>query len=331
MKSPVFDFESTTTAILFNESPLIHLGPEITTAYTTARDARQVFVLMTPSASNLTPPLHQLLSRDECMWMVGAEDGTTYNAFTGQPYHWTGVVFEALDGVAEDFKRPGDENDGGIIEIRAELYHPARENTVIGELAESVFTLVTGSIPLGWGLHEPVSEPWHKRSLTDHAFHRAPMTSQYTVVGRPRPGTTASTLAVLTVERSSRGVHESIVFWAASPEPADAELIEEFGFGMHRLAVRSAVLAHAVLLPQLAVPSRFHGLTVPCVAVFGPEALSFRGPERALADTAGAGHFVGVPPLQSLVVDYVQQPTVGRDHPLEEHEALVIRLAPPRF
>ena len=331
MRSPLFDFESTTTAILFNESPLIHLSPEITTAYTTARDARQVFVLMTPTGSHLTPPLHHLLLREECMWMVGSADGTTYNAFTGQPYRWTGSVFEALDGVAEDFKHPGDENDGGIIEIRAELFHPARDNTVIGELPETLFSLITGSIPLGWGLHEPVSEPWHQRSLTNHAFHRAPMTSQYVVVGRPRPGTSESTLAVLTVERSSRGVHESIILWAASPDPADAELVEEFGFAMHRLAVRSAVLAHAVLMPQLAVPSRFHGVSVPSIAVFGPEALSFRGPERAVADTAGAGHLIGVPPVQSLVVNYIQQPTVGRDHPLEEHGNLLARLAPPRL
>ncbi|MET1155526.1 DUF6177 family protein [Arthrobacter sp.] len=330
MHASAFDFHTGRTAVVFQDKPLAFLSPALTRAYVAARDSERQFVVMTPSASKLTLPLYQLLQRDGCIWMASAADGTFYNGFTGQQYRWNGDVFAAEEQLAPDYLQAPAGADG-VVQARGEILHPASESTRIGEFAAALFCELTGAEPAGWGIHEPVSEPWDTAELTRYCYDTAPMTSNIIVVGRPRPGTEVPSIGVLTVTRSSTGVHESVELFCESVDPLTEDELASFGSAMHRAHARTALAGHTMLLDQLAFPARFTGVSVPACSFFGPEALQLFGPQQALAAAGERARLVGVPPLQSLSVTYHRDPTGGRQHPLDEFTALVGKLAGGKF
>ena len=330
MHASAFDFHTERTAVVFQDKPLAFLSPALTRAYVAARASERQFVVMTPSTGKLTLPLYQLLQREGCIWMASAADGTFYNGFTGQQYRWGGDVFAAEEQLAPDYLQAPAGSDG-VIQARGEILHPASASTRIGDFTAALFTELTGAGPVGWGIHEPVSEAWDVADLTDYCFRLAPMTGNIVVVGRPRPGTEVPSIGVLTVTRSSTGVHESVELFCESVDPLSDDELASFGSAMHRAHARTALAGHTMLLDRLAFPARFTGVSVPACSFFGPEALAQFGPQQALAAAGERARLVGVPPLQSLAVTYHRDPSGGRQHPLDEFSELVGKLAGGKF
>ena len=186
-----------------------------------------------------------------------------------------------------------------MVQARGEILHPASEAIRIGEFAAAAFRELTGAEPAGWGIHEPVSEPWDTAELTRYCYQTAPMTSNIIVVGRPRPGTEVPSIGVLTVTRSATGVHESLELFCESVDPLAEDELASFGSAMHRAHARTALAGHAMLLEQLSFPARFTGVSVPGLRVLrtGGAAEQF-GPQQALAAAGERARLVGVPPLQ---------------------------------
>jgi hypothetical protein len=321
-----FDFTTGQTAVVFQDKPVVYLSPWLARSYMAAVAERKRFVVLTPSGSRLTHPLAHLLSTAGSQWLATTSDGRFFDGFTGRIIAWADGEFRAGEEVAEDFLlTPAVPR--GHVHVHAETLHPASLGTRVGVLAERVFQELTGAAPEGWGLHEPVSEGWDVEALTAHCFDRSPRTSHIVVLGRPRRRTTPVSIAMMRVERSSAGVHETVEFLAESEDPLSGGELDAFGSAMHHARVRTALLGHGLGYTELGRPARFTGMSVPGCAVFGPEAVRTLGAQKAL-DAAGPGaRLVGVAPAQSLLVAYPHQPVAGQPHPLEAYGALAAKLA----
>ena len=320
-----FDFRSAGTGVVFQDKPLATLSPWLAKSRAAAAANAMQFVLVTPSSTAVSLPLGFMLSEHGCQWLATTADGTFFDGFTGRVHHWDGTAFQPLDEIGEDFLLTPT-LPGGLVHVRAETVHPASHSTRIGGFTEQLFIELTGAAPTGWGVAEPVSEPWDETAVTAHCFDLAPETAFLAVVGHARVGTAAPAIAVVTVERSAVGVHESVELLVESPEPLDAAALDSFSTRMHRIHARTAVLGHAIAFSGLARPARFTGVSVPACAVFGPESLRDYGANAARAAAGPRARLIGVAPAQSLAVQYQQEPDGGR-HPLEEWAALCARLA----
>ena len=321
-----FDFSSAATGVLFLNKPITYLSPWIAKSHAAAQEDGRHFAVLTPGTAAISLPLSMLLSEPGCQWLATSADGTFFDGFTGRVHSWNGEVFEPLDELAEDFLLTP-RTPGGLLHVRAETMHPASLGTRIGDFTAQLFTELTGHPPVGWGRSEPVSEPWDTAAITAHCYDRAPEASVLLAVGQPRVGTAAASIAVVTVERSAAGVHESVELLAESADPLGSDQLEAFAARMHRSHARTAVLGHAVGFSNLARPARFTGMSVPACAFFGSEALQDFGARQALAAAGPRARLIGVPPVQSLAVNYAQEPASEEKHPLEAWAELAGKLS----
>lgn len=326
-----FDLATDKSAVVFQDKPLVHLSPWLARSYVAASAAGKRFVVLTPGASRITHPLAGLLSTPGCQWLVTTEDGGFFDGFTGQLHTWDADGFSAagVDAVADDFLLTST-IPSGYVEVRAETIHPASTATRIGVFTEKIFRQLTHAAPVGWGLHEPASEPWNPDRLTMFCFDRAPKPTQLVVVGQPRRHTDAPSIATVRVERTAIGVHESVQFLTGTADPLDREDLDSFGAMMHQAHARTAVLGHGLGYQELGRPARFTGATVPGCAVFGPEALRTEGADQALNAAGPRARLVGISPARSLVITYASEPVEGEPHPLEAYGMLAAKLAGQR-
>lgn len=328
MHASAFDFTTEQTAVVFQDKPVVHLSPWLARSYTAAVEAGKRFIVLTPGESRLTLPLAGLLSEPGCQWLATTTEAGFFDGYTGASFTWDADGFIPVPGgqVADDFlltpRAPA-----GYVEVLAETLHPASAGARVGVFTEKIFRQLTGAAPTGWGLHEPVSETWQTDALSAFCYGRAPRTTALVVVGNPRRHTVPPSIATLRVERTAKGVHESVRFLAETVDPLEREELDSFGAAMHQAYARTAVLGHGIGYEMLGRPARFTGSTVPGCAVFGPEALNSVGPQDAVDAAGPRGRLVGVPPAQSLVVTYAYEPVRGEPHPLEAYAALTARLA----
>jgi hypothetical protein len=220
----------------------------------------------------------------------------------------------------------------GYVHVRAETVHQASFAAPVGTFTQAVFESLTGHAPVGWGLHEPVSERWDTSAVSSFAFTRSPRSTRLIVVAAPDAASSmpVPAIALMTIERTASAVVESVELLLDSEDPLDSADLSAFADAMHRARARTALVGHGVGYSGLTRPARFTGSTVPAAAVFGSEALSATGSSRALAlaqESGGDARLLGVAPTRSLTVLYPQEQEVGRAHPLEAYAALARTLA----
>ncbi|MEH0110225.1 DUF6177 family protein [Tersicoccus sp. MR15.9] len=320
----LFDFATADTAVLFQDKPVVHRSAWLDLAAARAAEEGRFLAVITPPDSALTLPANDLLSQPGRRWLVTRHDGRFHDGYTGRLYDWDGEVFSMVDELADEFLVADAEPDAAL-HLRAELLHPAAHGTRVGELAQTLFMLLTGQEPTGWGTHEPASEPWDVSALTDHCFRIAPHRSRLVVVGAPQPGSQVAAVGVLEVVRTATGVSESLELLVETAEPLDDLALDYVARALTRHAVRTGLVGHALGLPSLNRPARFTGASVPALAVFGPDALRSSGPDAARRLAGDRAELVGPSAARSLVVAYGQDP--DGVHPLEQHAQLVQRLA----
>ncbi|WP_026817941.1 DUF6177 family protein [Arthrobacter castelli] len=319
-----FDFSTGQMGVVHQDKSVLHLSHWITRAYRAAVTSSRDFAVLSPPDAAITLPLDELLSRPGCQWVVATADGSFFDATTGQLLQWTNGGFESIGEPANEFlAAPAGQ---GHIRVQADTLHPASANTRVGRFCERIFTELTGAAPAGWGLVEPASELWDTAELNAYFRNRAPMPTTAVVIGAPRPGSGAPSIATLSMERSSRGVHEIVTFLAETPEPVSEGELEGFARAMHDARARHAVLGHGLGHTNLNRPARFTGATVPACALFGPETLETAGPRNALQLAGDTAQLVGAGPLTSLLITYSTEPTAGRPHPLAAYDELVAAL-----
>ncbi|KQO01906.1 hypothetical protein ASF21_10160 [Arthrobacter sp. Leaf234] len=154
--------------------------------------------------------------------------------------------------------------------------------------------------------------------------------------GRGRTGSSSPVpaIGVLTVERTSDAVVESVEILAESDDPLSSADLAGLAGALHAARARTALVGHGVGYTGLTRPARFTGSTVPAVALFGPEALAATGAApaaRLASESGGDARPLGAAPAQSLAVQYAQEEIPGRQHSLEAYASLVgaLALVPP--
>lgn len=332
MHDSAYDFLTASTAMVFCDQPVAGLSPWLARAHAGAVESGRRFVLLTPSASSLTLPLSALFNGDSAAWMATGSDGGFFDAVTGQAQTWDGGTLQPAGTVADDFLA-AERSPGAYFHVRASVMHPASFSTRAGTFTERVFDAVTGSLPVGWGLYEPVSETWDVAAFSDYCYGRAPLPSRLVVLGTAPgsvsgPGERSGSIAVVTVERTRSGVMESVELLAGARAPLDDAGLDEFLWSMHTARARTAVLAYGLGYRDLLRPARFTGTAVPGAALFGPEALAGRQAASALASAGPRADLIGTAPAQSLGVRYSLEQLPGELHPLEAYARLAVELAP---
>ena len=332
MHDSAYDFLTASTAMVFCDQPVAGLSPWLARAHAGAVESGRRFVLLTPSASSLTLPLSALFNGDSAAWMATGSDGGFFDAVTGQAQTWDGGTLQPAGTVADDFLA-AERSPGAYFHVRASVMHPASFSTRAGTFTERVFDAVTGSLPVGWGLYEPVSETWDAAAFSDYCYGRAPLPSRLVVLGTAPgsvsgPGERSGSIAVVTVERTRSGVMESVELLAGARAPLDDAGLDEFLWSMHTARARTAVLAYGLGYRDLLRPARFTGTAVPGAALFGPEALAGRQAASALASAGPRADLIGTAPAQSLAVRYSLEQVPGELHPLEAYARLAVELAP---
>lgn len=319
--------ESGGPVVVQQAKPTVYLSEWLARQITRASESRKQLIVLTESDSALTLPVDTRLTATEARWVVDS-GGEYYDGYSGRQLDWDGISFEPRQAVGGEFAR-NESAARGALHVRAEVLHLASAHTRIGEFTAAVFRTATGSDPEGWGVTEPASEPWQVSAVTDFARNRSPTPTTLIVVG---PGAhKVSAVAVLTISRSQSGVHESVELLAEVSDPMNDAGRDEFAAAMHAARARTAVAGHHMGLRGTARTPHFSGITVPAVAVFGPESLSRVGADRALDLAGESGRLVGTKPVRSLVVRYADEPVDGREHPLKEYANLVDALAGGRI
>lgn len=328
-----FDYASSGLCAVLQDKPIVALTSWIARSYTAAAASGRQFAVLTPSSATVTFPLAVLLGETGCRWIATSPTNALYDGFTGQALEWS------ADGVApreeaevESYFLLAEPRPSGYVHVRAETVHQASFAARIGTFTEAVFEALTGAEPVGWGLHEPVSEAWDATAVSSFTFTRSPRSTRLVVVGAPRSGTSSPvpTIGLVTVERTATAVIESVELLMDDDDPLSPTELAGIADAMHRARARTALVGHGVGYTGLTRPARFTGSTVPAVAVFGSEALVATGASWAVALAAGSGgdaRLLGASPAQSLAVLYPQEEIAGRPHPLEAYASLAGQLA----
>lgn len=285
-------------------------------------------VLLTPSTSRLTVGLTRVMETSGAQWVVADAGNTHYNGFTGERLQWDGVEFAPTYELGQGYLDLVEPTQPGVLFV-AEVVHPARTSTQLGHLVETLCLRTTGRTPLGWGVLEPVSEPWDPAALTAQVRDDSmPRIATVHVAGRR--GLDAFT-AVTTVERTRAGVVEHVVAQCPFEQSSAggwtmAERLE-FGEAMHEAGVRFAT-AYAI--------NRHHGLFrgphftpdgVPMAALLGPEVLVGRGVEATLARMGVVARPVDRGRWQSVGLAWPEHSATGAPDPVVQYHGLVDWLA----
>ena len=202
-------------------------------AVTAARQGRE-FQLVTPPESRITYPLELMLTETGGRWVVrpgdigsdrltegpanpglsgfeglpypglsGFEGLTGLDGLTGEPLYWNNDHFAPLPGTRPATPlAPGAVWDGSA-EIQITTLHAADATLELGATTEAAVRGLTGHPPAGWGVAEPVTQPWSRRELTTHCRTRAPAPTSVVIVGN-------GVVGVVNIKRVRNGVLEEV-------------------------------------------------------------------------------------------------------------------------
>ncbi|UMP00720.1 DUF6177 family protein [Amycolatopsis sp. EV170708-02-1] len=139
----------------------------------TAVESGRALQLVTGARSGLTFPMESLLGDAGAGWVVRDENGGHRDGFLGLPLDWNGSRFVPEKGATIPPPRkysPG----SGDLEVRITTPFPAGEPLKLGRSTDTAMRALTGTGPTGWGVAEPVTEPWSVSGISAHCTRRAP-------------------------------------------------------------------------------------------------------------------------------------------------------------
>lgn len=249
-----------------------------------AVDSGRVLQLVTGERSGLTFPLESLLGDARAGWVVRDANGGHRDGFLGLPLDWNGTRFVPEAGATIPPPRkysPG----SGDLEVQISTPFPAGEPLRLGKSTEIVMRALTGAGPLGWGVAEPVTEPWSAADVSAHCFARAPRPVSLVVVGKGMTGR-------LRVSRVDDDVVEELHISGPAAGSVDTRRIED-------LAAECAGTARRMTVG--AAPGRTHGVrstipappALPYGVLFGHELVSAVGVAHAHRTPAARVRLLG--------------------------------------
>ncbi len=205
---PAADGETPAAVIVDKDRTVVGLSRSIIDMAVTAQRSGRVFQLVTPGYSRLTYPLELTMTDGLGQWVVRDADGAGFrDGLTGDTLRYDGARFVSDPDVGVTPPRTDLPPHVGSVALQIETLHQPSDELVLGASTAAAWRALTGSDPLGWGIAEPVSQPWSRRELTSMARSRAPEPTSMVVVGGERD---RAALGMLTVERISTGVVERL-------------------------------------------------------------------------------------------------------------------------
>jgi hypothetical protein len=305
---PAVDLVTDRRAILLYHRPVVGLSSALTDALSRFTRAGLVLTIVTSPRARLTLPVHALAADHVLQWVVQTPARQFYDGLSGQPLHYDGTEFIAPDPAGEPVAEFAESPplDGGEatwqVLVSLTVEHRPTVHTQLGGAVETLSQAFAGAPPAGWGVHEPVSEPWNRAELTALARRRMPTDTRFVAVG-PAPG---SMIATIGATRTERGVEETVdALLTAGTTDADAAPVRVLAQqALCEIAERETVgFAWALLRPgraDLTEPARARALPMPLAVLIGPRAVRSIGRHRLETAPLPAPVAVGRPRLPAL-------------------------------
>lgn len=244
---PAADRATPEALVVEQDRGVVPLSTWLSDAAVAATATGRALQVLTPAYSRLTYPLELMLRDGGGQWVVrervGGDGPERFrDGIAGFRLRWSGARFVTdLDAPPPDVSaaQPG----SGDLEVQISTPHPADSALELGASTETVVRILTGGAPSGWGVAEPVTQPWSPREVTAHCRERAPSPTQLVVIG---PGMVGQ----LHVERVDTGVLERLRFSGPVAGTVGQEVIETLAGEVAGTARSMIVAAH---------PGRLHG------------------------------------------------------------------------
>ena len=205
---PSVDLLTAARAVIISQRPVVGLSSWLTDVISRTADDELTVTLVTPATTRLTLPVRTLVAEGLAQWLVRPADGTFYDGLRGNPVIFDGVDFTDEAGRAAQFDEPpahpGPPCWQVIISLTVE--HRATVQAQLGGALEILTRALTGAPPVGWGVHEPVSQPWNRAELTTLARRRMPLETLLIATGAD-----SSMIATIRPGRTQRGLEESVL------------------------------------------------------------------------------------------------------------------------
>jgi hypothetical protein len=240
--------------------------------------------VLTPAYSRITFPLELMLRDSGGQWILREGSERFRDAISGVRMRWNGARFATdLDAPLPDLDVPAP--GSGDLDLQVTTIHPPSSSLQLGASVETVVRAITGSDPVGWGVSEPVTQPWSPREITALCRDRAPTSTQVVVLGN-------GVLGQILVDRTEDAVRERVHLSGPQAGVVDAEAIEALAEQLARSARSLIVAAH---------PGRHDGLRANKPT---PPALPFAiliG--RSMVAERGVAHAEQVPATRYRILD----------------------------
>jgi hypothetical protein len=290
IRHPAADRVTSEVLVVEQDRSVVPMSTWIVDAATTAANSDRVLQLLTPGYSRLTYPLELLLRDTNADWVVREGPESFRDGLAGFVLRWNGARF-APDLEVQPATPVNPEPGSGDLELQLSIVHAAREELELGAATEAAVRAVTGADPTGWGVAEPVSQPWSRREVTAHCRERVPKPTNLLVVGR-------GTVGRLSVQRTDTGVVERVRLCGPPAGTVQQDAIESLVTEVADNARSFIVAAH---------PGRLHALrssapTLPALPygiLIGHSMVAERGLDHARRAPAEV-RLVGTAPRQSV-------------------------------
>lgn len=323
---PVLDLVTARSALAIVDRPVVGASRWLVNAAAACARASTDLHVVTPPTCRLTVPMATVLLDQPGRWVVRCPDQRWYDGLTGRVLAWSGETFEESGGEPAPEFLAAPAVPAGSLVVEATVVQPATDGLRLGGLAAACFAAVAGGPPAGWGVAEPVSEPWDVAALTALCRRRAPRPTNVVLVGGTRPDVA---VGVLGVSRTTGGVHERLRLTAGSSGGVHVERFD-------RLA---ATLAASAAPPRMLLaglePGRSDGtvapvrtgVTVPYGLLVGPAGVAQVGVAAALATPAPSVELLAPAAAPSCWVRLVGGDPAGPD-PATALQAALRHLTP---
>ncbi|MCW2525651.1 MAG: hypothetical protein JWM76_511 [Pseudonocardiales bacterium] len=279
---PAVDLVTERTVLVLSQRQIVGLSSWLVDALVESARGERTLVIVTPPTSRLTLALRTMVSDGFVGWAVRS-NGSFYDGLRGVPLTFDGVAFSDAGDQAVPIFLDNEPPQCWQLLVTASVEHRAAVQTRLGGALEQLAGELTGVAPTGWGVHEPISQPWDCASLTTLARRRMPDETRFNVVG-------AGVIATLQADRTDRGVEENflaLVDVGTLDRPA-TDFVAPARAALTALA-NSHTLGFAMvhLRPgrtDLTSPATVEPGIVPIGMVIGPRAV--RGLGRAMLEAA---------------------------------------------
>lgn len=321
------------TLVVRSEAPLVGHSQWMAKAISEAKSQGLGVALVTPDTTKITRSLAHLFSVLGIMWVVDDGRDELFVGQSGQRVDEVDGEYIGRDEIVPRYSRKGSAQDRGGVVVMAESLMPRRFTTRVGPLAEAVTRALTGNVPIGWGVQEPVTQPWSVEDISA-AYSRDKAAGHFLHFVGPvaeTSGQDTSRLAgTLEIQKPHNGVVEHVEAACPQPGPWTKEQKLDFARQMHGQSVRWATAYQTVGSDPTVVPPFYLGQPVPAVAVYGREALKGQDLDQVveLAMSRGAEHceVFGHKKKASLAVFMSSDADPDRTHPAEILETVQMRL-----